>query len=679
MDNDTYNNYGILDPDGINTNPLTDQPYSEQYKELAEIWRHFPAYKHAQQIINDIRNNQVILVISGTGSGKTVLIPKYVLHAFNYNAKIAVTLPKQIIAKSAAEFAAKTLDVELGQSVGYQFKGESQKSDETRLLYATDGTIVALLLKDPLLSDYNAVVIDEAHERKVQIDFLLYLLRNTLQQRLDFKLIIMSATIDERIFASYFENFSYKSIFVGAATHYPIESIFLDEPITDKEYLDKGLQIIRKIEESDKSGDILFFVTSVSETQTACDYLKQELENSFCVEVFAGMNSEKQEIAQRINTTNKRKIIIATNVAESSLTITGIKYVIDSGYEIASYYDPELRARVLEKRLISRAQALQRQGRTGRTGPGVCYHLYTENDFRNKMREFPEPSIRTSNIYGECLRFLHMPNVRNVTKLINILSSFIESPSDLYIKSAILQLMQLGLILNDQITPLGDLVARLQLDPMQGVTIIMGYKLLCSKELTAIFALIETSKRSIGELFNKPKDMLSVKGEAFNKLNEKYLDAKRDLFQKNGDHLSLLKIFSQYRKYRDNPDKLSDWCYKHFLKKNVLDKSYKSYQKIKKQIQKILHNMDFSILPNIDTRDMKLEDKIMFCIGFGFRLNIDKMKYKINRDSFMNYIDLNKIQNNIVYDELVSNGGKIEYNIVSRLPKSVNQKINEII
>ena len=175
---------GILDPEGKNNNPLNDKPYSDTYKKLAKTWSKFPAYENVSNTLNIIQSNQVILITSGTGSGKTVLIPKYVLHNFDYKGHIMVSLPKQIIAQSAAEYAALTLDVELGEQVGYKYKGSEAKyaGKNSNLLYATDGTIVARLLNDPILQGVDAVIIDEAHERKVQIDFMLYLLRNVLEK-----------------------------------------------------------------------------------------------------------------------------------------------------------------------------------------------------------------------------------------------------------------------------------------------------------------------------------------------------------------------------------------------------------------------------------------------------------------------------------------------------------------
>lgn len=689
--NDLLDNIGILDPEGLYLNPLTNKPYSENYKKLAKVWSNFPAYKEAKNIIQDIVDHQVLLIISATGSGKTVLIPKYVLHALNYDAKIAITLPKQIIAKSAAEFSAKTLDVELGNEVGYQYKGENKSSKNTKLLYATDGTIIVKLLNDPKLSTYDAVIMDEIHERKPQIDLLLFLLRNTLKMRPEFKLILMSATVDDKLFESYYFGYKFKTIRLEGAERYKIEYIFLEKPISDKEYIEYGYEIIKKIDNTTTEGDILFFVTSVNETQMVCDKIRSGLTKNFCVEVFAGMKPEQQELAQdkdkyKSITNKNRKIVIATNVAESSLTIPNIKYVINSGYELTSYYDPELRVRVLEKKFASQAQNIQRCGRTGRTGPGYCYHLYTKDDFENRMSKFPEPSIRTSNIYDECLRFLHLPNVRNISKLLDILSNFIEPPREIYIRSALTELMRLGLVQKEEITPLGDLVAELQIDPMQGIGIILGYELKCSKEITAIFSVIDASKKSIGELFHKPSTLKNIDTNTFKKINEKYINAKKKLFNRYGDHLSILKIFILYTKYRKKSNQaLEEWCYKHFLKKSVLDKAYKYYEKKKIEIKRVISKYDLTKVLSIDTMELeklKLEYKIMVCIVYGFRLNIDNIgttKYKINRDSFMNYIDRSKLKGNIVYDELFSSGGRIEFNIVSRLSKKIYKLLDKII
>lgn len=636
---------GILDISGENINPLTNNVYSEKYKELAKIWSKFPAYEKAHEIINAIKENQVILITSGTGSGKTVLLPKFCLHALNYDCKIAVTLPKQIIAKSAAEFAAKTLDVNLGEEVGYKYK-DSEKSglsSKTKLLFATDGTIVAKLMKDQNLEEYDAIIIDEAHERKVQIDFLLYLLKNVCVVRPKFKLIIMSATVNVNVFSNYFSNFLFLHFDIGGATNYPIKSIFLDKPISQNDYLATGIKIIKNILETTKDGDILFFVTSVNETFNSCKKITDN--KTYCVEVFAGTNEKNQELAQHENkykeiTKKNRKVVIATNVAESSLTISNIKFVVDSGYELMSYYDPNKYAKVLEKKLISRAQATQRMGRAGRTSSGTCYHLYTKNDFDN-MIEYPLPSIKTSDITGECMRLLNLDNILTVDKLNEIFSKFIEPPDTKYVKSSLTTLMSLGIIEKNELTEMGKKIANMNLEPLEGICIYNSYKTFCLKEVITIFSMINIIRGNINELFIVPnKENIQ--------LYEKYNKAKKSLGDKHGDHISLLKIFVKYLKLKENDDELNEWLHDNFLKKNILDKTLSALRRTRGQVIKSLHidenKIDSEEYENINSVDMN--KRILEVIKNGYEL-IGNVIHQNAKD--------NKYHNRIVNDVNVSN------------------------
>jgi pre-mRNA-splicing factor ATP-dependent RNA helicase DHX15/PRP43 len=689
-------NIGILDPDGKELNPLTNKPYSNTYKNLANIWRKFPAYENAKDIINTIIKNQVTLVISGTGSGKTVLLPKYLLHVLNYEKKIAITLPKQIIAQSAAEFAAKTLDVELGKDVGYKFKGSDKKgySKENKLLYATDGTIVAKLLNDPELREFDGVVIDEAHERKVQIDFLLYLLKNTVKMRPEFKLVIMSATVNQEIFKSYFESdkIKFEIINVGAKTNYPIDSIFLNEEITEKQYINKGYDILKQIvldnkEKGDDLKDILFFVTSSNEAKDLCAKAVKDNLDVFCVEVYSGMDEERQKLAQdkdlyKTMTKKSRKLVIATNVAESSLTIDGIRYVIDSGFEIFGYFDADKQAKVIGKRLITHAQAKQRMGRTGRTSAGTCYHLYTKEQFEKKMERFPEPTIRTSNIYGECLKLLILPSIHTTDKLLEVLMQLIEPPREAYIRMAITTLEKLNLIKNNKITDLGMIVGDMQTDPMPSICILMGKVYNCSKEVSAIFAMTEAIKENLSELFMLPNMNTDNEQEKqrMRGLMNKFKDVQKKLAHKDGDHLSLLKIFTKYRELKTSDKKnkeeaIGDFCYQYFLKKNVLDKAYKSYKKIKDNVAQI---KDVPLEKNDDIMNKELEDRILYCLNYGFdintaKLNSDKETYttstikyaKLNQNNFIQYKHINNPKE-LIYQGLLISSGKNELTLVSK-------------
>lgn len=641
---------GILDPQGRNPNPLTHKEFSESYKSLAKVWSKFPAYEDAENIIEQIRTHNVILVVSGTGSGKTVLFPKYVLHAFDYDAKIAITLPKQLITKSAAQFAADTLDVVVGDEVGYQYRnaGKGTQSEKTKLLYCTDGTLVARLLSDPELKEFDAVVVDEAHERKVNIDFLLYLLRNVLITRPEFKIVIMSATINEQIFRDYFKEYEYADLSIGTKTNYPIESIFLDDPlnIDNSEYLNKGIKILHTLlESSDKKG-ILFFVTSVNETNDVCDALNKDksfMETNVCVPVYSGMGEEQQKIATdkeyfRQFVKDGRKVIVATNVAESSLTIEGIGYVIDSGVELKSRYDPVERVHILEKNMITHAQAKQRMGRTGRTGPGVCYHLYTKDMFEEKMLKFPSPAIRVESINYEMLRLMNISQISTVGKLKDVLNLFIEPPDETYVDFELNYLMKMNLIDSIQdkgkMTDLGAIVSELQMEPYQALAMITGFRLNCFREVTSILAVIDASKGSLDQLFILPLDILddesSQNRDKVKWLTDKFNKAKEYFVNKYGDHIAILKIFSEYEKKRKEPDKLKDWSYRYFIKRDVMEKAYQMYQKMKFRYRGKINSMNLS-KPSQETLHIDIKYRVMASLIYGYKLNL----LKVSKDKVM--------------------------------------------
>jgi len=410
---------GIYDYEGKNKNPLNGKEYSEQYKQLTKFWSKLPAYESIDKCIKTIKDNDVILVSSGTGSGKTVLVPKFALHANNYTGKIIVTLPKKLITKSAAEFSAKTLDVELGEHVGYQYKGENVKSSNTNLLYATDGSIISMIKSDPLIQEIDIVLIDEAHERKTQIDILLYLIKNAIIIRKEknlkpLKLIIMSATIDETIFRAYFTNVDYDYLHLSGKPNFPIEEYFLNESIIDKgnKYLEVGLEKIQEIvKKNEKNSDTLFFVTTIKECDDMADKIELIHTDSFVMPLYSGIPSSLEEFIsnkdkyKEIDPNYKRRIFVATNVAESSLTIDGIIYVIDTGLELNVIYDASRKINVMNTSFITKAQMSQRKGRAGRTQNGFCYHLYTKEEME-KAIEYPDPEIKLIDLKNLCLSLL---------------------------------------------------------------------------------------------------------------------------------------------------------------------------------------------------------------------------------------------------------------------------------
>lgn len=676
-------NIGILDPQGLNLNPLTNEPYSDSYKELAKLWSQFPAYETAVDIIKTIEESQVILVISGTGSGKTVLIPKYALHSTDYKGKIAITLPKQIIAKSAAEFAANTLDVEIGKHVGYKFKGSDPKDvgSNPLLLYATDGTIVAKLISDPELKGLDMVIIDEAHERKIQIDFLLYLLKKVLDKRPDFKLIIMSATIDSTLFKRYFSGYKYAEINVGGKTNFPIESKFSSDKADQDSYIERGIKVIDEIEKKYKPNkdskieDILFFVCSKNETEDVKEQLKVLYPDYDIISVYSGITTEQQNKIQN-KENNNRRILISTNVAESSLTVDGIKFVIDSGFEIFSYDEAKTGAKVIDKQIITKAQAMQRMGRAGRTQPGICYHLYTDNEFNNLMKKFPEPSIRTTDITSECLKLLQESTIKTVSSLRKILSEFIEPPKDEYIDMAINNLKEYGTLKDCDtectLNKYGEILGDLQLELNQGLTMLMAYKLNILNEVFNIILLINEIKFNIDELFLIPEENPS--------LYQKFKKAKEKITSKYGDLITLYNIINKFRSYEKESSK-TDFCYKYFIKKNILDKindSYKNIYKYKHKFKDFINEEDVKV--NVDVDD-KI-NKIFISFLFGYRYNII-VKGK-NRDGL--YVDiakestLNNAKNStFFYIQLSKFSGNYQAQIVFTIPQKLSQNYIKIL
>ncbi len=715
---------GILDPDGKNLNPLTEQPYSETYKNLGKVWSNFPAYNDPEKYIDTIKKNDVVLVVSGTGSGKTVLFPKYALHALDYQGKIAITLPKRDIAESAAQFAADTLDVKIGEEVGYQFRdaGKNTFSSKTKLLYCTDGTLVARLMGDPELKEFDTVVIDEAHERKVNIDFLLYLLRNVLDKRSGFKLIIMSATINHQIFKKYYERYRFVDLSIGTKPNYPIKSIFLKENLNigKNEYLNHGIDLIKKLLKDNSKGGILFFVTSISETNDVCQKLADS-DNSFkdtniCVSMYSGMNEEQKKIATHKDyfrgfVKDGRKIIIATNVAESSLTVEGIEFVIDSGIELRSSFNPKNRINILEKILITHAQAKQRMGRTGRTGPGTCYHLYTEDTYENTMERFPSPAIRIESISNEIIRLMGLSDSQTLQGVKLMLQNFIEPPDKNYVEYELKYLADIGMFTNnsnkmkdtDELSKIGRFVSALQIEPNYGLALIMGYRLNCFREVASVIAVIDIIKGSIDKLFTVQVDETTEVKENKNKdwLKNKMKIVKKDYNDQYGDHIAILKIFKEYEEKRKESEELNSWTYKYFLKRDVLEKSYQAYLKMKNRhrnqiSQYVQTNFEKT---NQDILNIGLKYKVMASFIFSITNgNIDKLNQYVlemkdgqlesldgklfgiqfDPDSFINR---DKIGNNkLFYHQLFKNNNNpIKAKIITRISQKSLKIVEECV
>jgi pre-mRNA-splicing factor ATP-dependent RNA helicase DHX15/PRP43 len=679
----------ILDSKGKKKNFLNENKYSNEYKLLGKSWSKLPLYEDEKKVKDFFKlldEKQVILLVSGTGSGKTVLVPKFVLKyvvSQKLEGKIAVTNPKSLTTKNNAIYGASTLDVKLGEEVGYKFKGapDDSSSDKSKLLYVTDGLILAKILSgDKLLKDYQCVIIDEAHERNIQIDILLKMLKEVLYERPDFKLIIMSATINSKVFKNYFDNgkLKYGEIEVSGKSNYPIDQHFLEpkEKVSRGNYVEKAVERCFKIINSDKEGDIIVFIATTNDAIKGCKLLKEtcpvnmktKCNETYCVEVYANMKDEDKELAinkDLFKKTNiyKRKVIFATNVAESSITFDGLVFVIDSGYELKNYYDVKDNATIVSKMYTSQAQIKQRIGRAGRTQPGVSYHLYSKDAY-DKFKQYPEPNITVTDITDFILSFIKY--AKTINKMLDIIEDFITIPSLEQVITALHKLHFMDCIkivnlnddklsvdkinwsefksfddikkkINGTITSIGIYCLYFRSSPITtGIALFMSKHLNCYDEMLKMIAILEITDGKISDLLNyKKKESNNVINYFSNNIVE------------YSDFLTVLSIYNN--NYKNNKT-----TYLNLKTFKLIDKRI---DQLDKTFNKINENLYSRIIEKYNINQIKVSDdleKNFTTVLFNtFKFNLIK-KVKNNMYKSVNF--LNNSQAECKYNELITDG-----------------------
>jgi hypothetical protein len=705
---------GLFDPLGNNINPLTGLEYTniyaeqeillksgplenvlvkKTYRNFAYIWTNLKVYEFSSDIIESVQKYQITLIVAGTGVGKTVLTPNLVLQSFNFKKKIICTVPKQILAHKSATTASECLDVVLGHQVGYFYMGTKKNTPDTLLTFTTPGSLKSLLTKDPYLQDYNCVIIDEIHERSVQTDQLLYLIREILNKRPEFRLVLMSATIDLTIFRNYFNKFTYNEIeILGKSFH--VDIIYEKQPISDwkKLTIKKCLNILT----STTSGDILVFIKSGQDGRFLCNSLHSECKklniNPYCSILESKSRSDERDYAisefkykthPDMDASNPydRKIVMTTNVAESSLTVDGIIYVIDSGFALESTYHPLLDASSLLEKRISKASAIQRAGRAGRTQNGTCYRLYTEQEY-NEFSDYPVPEIQKTDITSDILDILLLEYIKDIKDVRKILNNLIAKPSDEFIDSAINKLYILKLITNKKdgkITDLGKAIAKFRsININLAISILVGYYYNCAKDIIRIILISNELNSRIENLFEKPKD------------DKKKITKHKKFYNKYGDYLTILDIYKQFMNETDK----KKWCKKNDINYNIFIKNNKNiiehkYHKIYNTVKDIIQNNK-----NIFTFIHKFEDhekNILMSFAFGFTnivslFNSNKFIYKTNNTLQISdckcdpktSLDVKKKYKYLIYNELFlfkTNQPILKLNLVSALTPDIISKI----
>lgn len=530
-----------------------------------------PITARKDDIVAAIRSNQVVVIAGETGSGKTTQIPKMCLEAgLGIEAKIGCTQPRRVAALSISQRIAEELQVGWGREVGCKIRFDDRSGDDTYIKLMTDGILLAEIQGDPLLTEYNAIILDEAHERSLNIDFLLGYLKGLLKDRPDLKLLITSATIDTQTFSRAFGD---APIIEVSGRMFPVEVQYRpvdadSEERGDITFVDAAVQESERVVYETSFGDVLVFMPGERDIRETADQLEGRLGREVEVIPLYGRLSSGDQ--QRVFAPgSRRRIVIATNIAETSLTIPGIRFVIDAGLARISRYNPRTRTRRLPIEPVSQSSANQRKGRAGRVQDGVCIRLYSEEDFQSRP-PFTQPEIQRANLAEVILRM-------KAFRLGQIEAfPFVNPPSPAAIAAGYALLQELG-ALDEQLelTQLGRDLARLPIDPTLGRMLIQSQSEHAIREL-----LIIASGLSIQDPRERPLDQR----EAADAAHRRHADPRSDF-------LSLLRLWDavheQWEQERTQNQRRR-FCRAHFL-------SYlrmREWQDLHAQLQDALEGLD---------------------------------------------------------------------------------------
>ena len=508
-----------------------------------------PVHEKLEEIKKAIAENQVTIICGETGSGKTTQLPKICLELERGAAGlIGHTQPRRLAARSVAERIAEELHTEIGGAVGYKVRFTDHTSRDACVKLMTDGILLAETQTDRYLAAYDTIIIDEAHERSLNIDFLLGYLKQLLPRRPDLKVIITSATIDAERFSQHFNG---APVLEVSGRTYPVEILY--RPLTSKDEDDAEVELTDAIVDAADElarygeGDILVFLPGEREIREAAEALRKSTlrRNDEILPLFARLShAEQHKIFHPSGL--KRRIVLATNVAETSLTVPGIKYVIDTGLARVKRYSARAKVEQLHVEKISQAAARQRSGRCGRISAGVCIRLFSEEDFNNRP-EFTAPEIVRSNLAAVILRMAAL-------KLGDVAAfPFLEMPDSRYINDGFQVLLELGAVNeHNGLTKLGEQMARLPIDPKIARILLAAKKHDCMAEI-----LVIASALSIQDPRERPLEARDAAAKA----HERFTD-------KQSDFLAYLNIWDSFQRERDkglSNKQLVQWCRQYFL------------------------------------------------------------------------------------------------------------------
>lgn len=563
--------------------PISSSGYG--YASMEKQRQRLPVYKYRRDILYLVETHATTIVVGETGSGKTTQIPQYLKEAgwAEGGRIIACTQPRRLAVQTVASRVAEEMGVKLGQEVGYTIRFEDiSNTDLTRIKFLTDGVLLREMMDDPLLSKYSVIMVDEAHERSLSTDILLGLLKKIQRRRPDLRLVISSATIEAKSMASYFSTSKRRHLISENMDHglsteaailsvegrgFNVDIFYLEDPAPD--YLQAAVSTVLSIHDQEPPGDILVFLTGQEDIDAAVQLLSEETHTSrnqvglIVLPLYSGLSRVEQDLIFSPTPKGKRKVVISTNIAETSLTLEGIVYVVDSGFSKQKFYNPILDIENLVVSPISRASARQRAGRAGRIRPGKCYRLYTEEYFVNEMSANGIPEIQRSNLVSSVIQ-LKALGIDNILGF-----DWPASPSPESLIRALEVLYSLGAIDDDAklTSPTGFQVAEIPLDPMISKMILASDSLGCSEEAITIAAIL-----SIQSIW------VSARG------SEKDLDeAKLRFAAAEGDHVTFLNVYNGFLQ----SSKSSKWCHRNFINYHSMKKALEVREQLRRIAQRL--------------------------------------------------------------------------------------------
>ncbi|KAI5950699.1 PRP22 [Candida theae] len=602
--------------------------YQSTKLSIEEQKKSLPVYDMRADLIQTVKDNQFIVIVGETGSGKTTQIVQYIyeegINVINGDSKvIGCTQPRRVAATSVAKRVSEEVGCELGDEVGYNVRFDDKTTPKTKIKYMTDGMLEREALTDPEMSKYAVIMLDEAHERTIATDVLFALLKKAALANPNLKIIVTSATLDSDKFSKFFNNCPILNI---PGRTYPVEVLYTKEPEMD--YLPAALDTVMQIHISEPSGDILVFLTGQEEIDTSCEVLAERVKvlgdsapELIILPVYSALPAEAQARIFEPTPPGSRKVVLATNIAETSITIDGIYYVVDPGYVKLNAYDPKSGMDTLKVSPISKAQANQRSGRAGRTGPGKCYRLYTEQSYATEMLPNSIPEIQRQNLSHTIL----MLKAIGITDVVNF--EFMDPPSKNSMMTSLEDLYMLEALDDDgELTQLGRKMADFPMEPALAKTLIKSVDLRCTEEILTIVAML-----SVQSIFHRPKDKQQIADQR-----------KARFHSTKGDHLTLLNVYNRWcaNKYS------KDWCRDNFIQ----DRSMRHAREVRRQLQTIMTKHKYAI----DSCGNDL-DAIRKCLCCGYFKNVAK------RDSGEGYKTLSKNESVYLHPSSSQFGKSPEY------------------